>query len=83
MATSTLILDRSIPEVDAMVKNWKNGGVYTLEVEVRQTNSDEHKATFDVPVVTDMTEGMETEEAAPPSRPPKTMPTTPAYGEEM
>ena len=90
--TSTLILDRSIPEVDALVKNWKDGGVYKVELSIRQLNSDDKRATFDVAEITDLgsedegpeKESMESDESEKPARMPMQMgmPKPSAYGEE-
>ena len=86
--TSTLLLDRSIPEVDALVKNWKDGGVYKVELSIRQLNSDDKRATFDVAEIIDL-EGpeVEPEEEAPAEKEARMpmkmgMPKPSAYGEE-
>ena len=87
--TSTLLLDRSIPEVDALVKNWKDGGVYKVELSIRQLNSDDKRATFDVAEIIDLggSPELETEEVEPAEKevrmPMKMgMPKPSAYGEE-
>lgn len=45
---SVLTLDRSDPGVDELVSKWKDGGKYTVELEITQNKSSANAATFDV-----------------------------------
>jgi hypothetical protein len=83
MASSTLILDRSIPEVDQLVAGWKDGGVYTLELKVRQLAADESRTTLHVDEVSSM-DGGEAEEPEEEvmTKAPKTMGGMPKMVEE-
>jgi hypothetical protein len=67
---SSLILDKSQPELAKLVAGWKDGGEYTLEVKVRQVASDDAATTLRVLEV--MSDDAPEEESEPVKK-PKTM----------
>ena len=78
---SQLTLDRSDPGVDEMVAAWKDGGTYSVMLNITQTKSSPNVATFEVTGVTNESEEAEApeEEAAPPAAKPAKPPVSVTY----
>lgn len=60
---SQLNLDRSDEGVDALVSQWKDGGVYRVTLDITQSKSSPSMNTFEVTSVTDESEPVEAETA--------------------
>lgn len=68
---SKLTLDRSDPDVDALVSAWEVGGQYDVSLTIRQTAASPKVASFDVLGISEGGEAV-LDDAGPPAKPPPT-----------